>query len=132
MQNQPDPTGPEDSTADLSDSPEGLTPDNSISLTQDQAKAAGIDNPEVGDQYTVTLNISDTSAGVTGKILDGSAQKLANEEGEDTEDQENANGDENSNDEMAVDQKAVTPKKPKPKQRVMSPSDMGISMTSGL
>lgn len=122
MQNQPDPTGSEDSTADLS---EGATSDNSINLTQEQAEAAGITNPQPGDQYHITLNISDTSSGVTGTILDGSAQKLASE---DTGEGDNANGDENSDDEMAVEQKAVK----KPKQRVMSPADMGISMTSGL
>lgn len=134
MQNEPDPSGPDDSTADL-----GANTGNNVTFDQAQAMAAGIENPQVGDEYQVTIKIGDTSAGVSAQILDGSAVKAgpsgdANNVGEPDETETNA-PDADDEDESAstppLDSLAVKPA-PKKKQRVVSPADLGISMTSGL
>lgn len=149
MQNEPDPSGPDDSTSDL-----GASQSNGITLDQQQAEAAGIVNPMDGDEYTLTIKIGDTSAGISAQILDGSAVKSepqgdSNNVGEPNKEETNdPNYDEDEADDETeqngtppIDSLAVkpAPKGPakamptkKGKQHVMSPSQLGISMTSGL
>lgn len=130
MQNESPAVGPEDSTDTL-----GAGLGNSISLTQEQANNAGITNPQVGDQYTVTIKVDDNSDGISATILDGSAEMSATPGADDDEDSNGEEGDDGAPvdgdkpADMAVI--AATPVKKK-KTRVMSPKDMGISMESGL
>lgn len=140
MTNQPDSAPPDDSTADL-----GATSDNSINLTQEQADAVGITDPKPGDTYTITLNVSDTSMGVTATIMDGSAERtsapgkddMGAGEPDETDDNptplgdedDDENGDEANN--VANPDLAVKPATPsakrKSKMRVLSPSEAGFS-----
>lgn len=146
MSNEPDPSGPDDSTADL-----GANTGNNVTLDQAQAQAAGIVDPQVGQKFTLTFEVQDTSAGVSGTILDGSAKPMGDDGNPDdmgmppSED----SGDHKDDDDDTGSDDAVPPMsdlavKPAPKsipkglmakkgkQKVMSPGDMGISMTSGL
>lgn len=129
MQNESPATGPDDSTADL-----GAGLGNSINLTEEQATNAGITDPQVGDSYQITIKVGDNSDGVTATILDGSAAKLDTSAEDDTggDDADDAEAGDATDDQKPADMavQAATPKKKK--SNVMSPKDMGISMTQGL
>lgn len=149
MQNEPDASGPEDSTADLSAGP---SQGNSLTFDQQQAQSAGISDPQVGQKYTITFEVTDTSAGVSGTILDGSAAPMTDSGNPDDmgmpPNADATNPDADEDDEGSEDDavppmsdlavkpapKGMPPKGlgKKPKQKVMSPDQLGISMTSGL
>lgn len=144
MTNQPDAVPPDNSTADLGDDPmdgsdgsEGMGQGNSISLSQDQAKQAGIHDPKAGDEYTVTFKIDDTSDGISATIMDGSAKK-ADDNPNDMDDiqQTDADRDESPEPQDGEQSDATSPEEAvpplavkmvkKPKSRVLSPKEAGF------
>lgn len=142
MTNQPDPAPPESSTEDLGDPSqgmEGMDQGNGISLTSDQAKMAGIHEPQPGDEYTLTIKVGDTSQGISATILDGSAKKAdaAPNDMDDTgqtdadaaedpdPDAADAVQDDAENPEESAPPLAVKPAK-KFKMKILGPKEMGM------
>lgn len=125
MMNQPDPVPPDNSTTDLAP-PEGqadaLGAGNTITWTHDEAKQAGIDDPQSGDEYTVKITISDVSDGVTATVVDGSAEKSEPGE-EDTAEDGSEDDEEEPQGSLAVEPMGGR----KPKSRVLSPSAAGFT-----
>lgn len=143
MTNQPDAVAPENSTDDLpmggmDDASEGAEQGNGISLSQEQAKSAGIHEPMPGDEYTITIKVGDTSNGVSATILDGSAKKSDTppndmddtgqiDDDTDQDQDTDASQEDASNPEDSTPPLAVKPAvKGKFKMKILGPDDMGF------